>query len=55
MQTGKIGRKFRPESKDLVAHGMLDRQYMGMKSLSAKGLERFPGFDRQKRDFGAKS
>ena len=55
MQTGKIGRQFRPEPKDFAADGMLDRQYMGMQGLSAKGRQRRLGWLRQKRRFGAKS
>ena len=39
MQTGKIGRQFRPQLKDFTGDGVLDRQYMGMERLPAKGFE----------------
>ena len=52
MQTGKIGRQFRPERKDFAARGVLDRQYMGMQGLSAKALECLVCRWRQQPGFG---
>ncbi len=39
MQTGEVGRQFRSELKDFAARRVLDRQYMGMERLSAKGRQ----------------
>ena len=40
---GQIRRQFRPEAQDFTACWVLDRQYMGMQGLSAKGRQRLLG------------
>ena len=55
MQTGKIGRQFRPELKDFAAQRVLYPQNMGMQGLPAKGSERRSGFWWQKGGFRAES
>jgi hypothetical protein len=55
MQTGKIGRQFRPELEDFAARRMQDPQNMGMQGLPAKGGKSGLGLRGQKGRFGAKS
>jgi len=52
MQTGKIGRKFRPKLQYFTGDWVLDRQYMGMKGLSAKGCQGVLALPGQKGRFG---
>jgi hypothetical protein len=39
MQTGKIGRQFRPQLNDFTGEGVFQREYMGMEGLPAKGFK----------------
>ena len=54
-QTGKVGREFRSELKDLASQGVVKTQDMGMQGLPAKIGERGLRRLRQKRRFGAKT